>query len=224
MSTTPKTSRKKSSARHSIIWRRSIPTEPYCRHGCSRSRETNASTYLKRRPILNNAGLNNVEPTPNQDESTREAFWLRLDRALESLPIDQKTAFVFAEIEELSYAEIARIEQTTIGTVKSRIHRAKTEVARCTRTRAGEPLMSDQKVYDDWIANRRSVKPPTDLATEVMSAVEDRHAVYQRLLLLRFAHYVDRSKAGRWLTCLAALFVGSTPFVVLAYVARLFVI
>ena len=41
------------------------------------------------------------------------------------LPIEQKTAFVLAEIEGLPYADIAQIEQTTLGTVKSRIHRAK---------------------------------------------------------------------------------------------------
>ena len=52
-------------------------------------------------------------------------FWRQLDEALDALPIDQKTAFVLAEIEELPYADIAIIEQTTLGTVKSRIHRAK---------------------------------------------------------------------------------------------------
>ena len=32
---------------------------------------------------------------------------------------------MLAEIEQLSYADIASIEGTTLGTVKSRIHRAK---------------------------------------------------------------------------------------------------
>jgi RNA polymerase sigma-70 factor (ECF subfamily) len=49
----------------------------------------------------------------------------QLDRALAALPAEQRSAFVLAEIEELPYAEIARIEQTSLGTVKSRIHRAK---------------------------------------------------------------------------------------------------
>jgi RNA polymerase sigma-70 factor (ECF subfamily) len=49
----------------------------------------------------------------------------QLDRALAALPEEQRSAFVLAEIEELPYAEIARIEQTSLGTVKSRIHRAK---------------------------------------------------------------------------------------------------
>jgi RNA polymerase sigma-70 factor (ECF subfamily) len=49
----------------------------------------------------------------------------KLDRALAALPVEQRSAFLLAEIEELPYAEIARIEQTSLGTVKSRIHRAK---------------------------------------------------------------------------------------------------
>jgi RNA polymerase sigma-70 factor (ECF subfamily) len=49
----------------------------------------------------------------------------QLDRALAALPVDQRSAFLLAEVEELSYAEIAQIERTSLGTVKSRIHRAK---------------------------------------------------------------------------------------------------
>lgn len=49
----------------------------------------------------------------------------QLDRALAALPVEQRSALVLAEIEQLPYAEIARIERTSLGTVKSRIHRAK---------------------------------------------------------------------------------------------------
>ena len=52
-------------------------------------------------------------------------FWRQLDTALAELPVDQKVAFVLAEIEGLPYAEIATIEETNLGTVKSRIYRAK---------------------------------------------------------------------------------------------------
>lgn len=59
------------------------------------------------------------------DPIAREELWGQLDRALAALSIKQRIAFVLAEIEELPYAEIARIEKTSLGTVKSRIHRAK---------------------------------------------------------------------------------------------------
>ena len=67
----------------------------------------------------------NTQPTTTSKETERNEFWIHLDRALDKLPLEQKTAFVLAEIQKLPYADIARIEQTSLGTVKSRIHRAK---------------------------------------------------------------------------------------------------
>ena len=82
--------------------------------------------YLKRsRPVIAGDAIANTRPAASNDDSARNEFWSRLDEALDALPIEQKTAFVLAEIEGLPYADIAHIEQTTLGTVKSRIHRAK---------------------------------------------------------------------------------------------------
>jgi RNA polymerase sigma-70 factor (ECF subfamily) len=55
-----------------------------------------------------------------------EAEWFRLlDFALNTLPFEQKSVFVLAEIEGMSLAEIASVEGVPIGTVKSRLSRAK---------------------------------------------------------------------------------------------------
>lgn len=85
-----------------------------------------AVNYLKRRR-LPRAGVDvrSIESQTPTDDVARHEFWRLLDEALDSLPIEQKTAFVLAEIEQLSYADIASVERTTLGTVKSRIHRAK---------------------------------------------------------------------------------------------------
>jgi RNA polymerase sigma-70 factor, ECF subfamily len=48
-----------------------------------------------------------------------------LRKAIDSLPEIFKVAFVLKEIEELSYEEIAAVLDLSMGTVKSRIHRAK---------------------------------------------------------------------------------------------------
>jgi RNA polymerase sigma-70 factor (ECF subfamily) len=66
-----------------------------------------------------------VEEVAPRDPLECDELAQRLDRALDALPLEQRSAFVLAEIEELPYSEIARIERTTVGTVKSRIHRAK---------------------------------------------------------------------------------------------------
>lgn len=80
---------------------------------------------LKRsRPIALNE-LDLIEDVPSADPIVRQELSQHLDRALAALPVKQRSAFVLAEIEELPYAEIARIERTSLGTVKSRIHRAK---------------------------------------------------------------------------------------------------
>ena len=82
--------------------------------------------YLKRkRPLIDGDAVANTQRAADTDESARNEFWIRLDKALDALPIEQKTAFVLAEIASLSHADIAQIEQTTLGTVKSRIYRAK---------------------------------------------------------------------------------------------------
>ncbi len=65
-----------------------------------------------------------VADTPGKRLDTETAFD-RLDSALDELPLEQKTAFVLAEIEGLSYGEIVVIEGVKLGTVKSRIARAK---------------------------------------------------------------------------------------------------
>jgi len=62
--------------------------------------------------------------TPDADAAAGE-LWRRLDAALAELPLEQKTAFVLAEIQGLSHEEVARIEGVRIGTVKSRLSRAR---------------------------------------------------------------------------------------------------
>lgn len=73
-----------------------------------------------------------MEPVPDRVDRRNPAdalgeaeLFAQLDRALAALPLDQKMAFVLAEIQGLSHAEVSRIEGTPVGTVKSRISRAK---------------------------------------------------------------------------------------------------
>lgn len=46
-------------------------------------------------------------------------------KALNELPVDFKTVILLCDIEEFSYEEIARIIDIPIGTVRSRLHRAR---------------------------------------------------------------------------------------------------
>ena len=93
----------------------------------------------QRRPIALNE-LNSIGDVAPADPIVSQELSQQLDRALAALPVEQRSAFVLAEIEELPYAEIARIEQTSVGTVKSRIHRAKQRLQSLL-----EPVMRESK-------------------------------------------------------------------------------
>lgn len=59
------------------------------------------------------------------DRLVRSELHARLDAALDALPVKLRTVFILAEIEGLSQADVAQIEGIEIGTVKSRLSRAR---------------------------------------------------------------------------------------------------
>jgi RNA polymerase sigma-70 factor (ECF subfamily) len=67
------------------------------------------------------------ESTPDRVFAQKELA-ARLDDALGHLPFDQRTAIVLREIDGLSYEEIAFSLGVAIGTVKSRLTRARQEL------------------------------------------------------------------------------------------------
>jgi RNA polymerase sigma-70 factor, ECF subfamily len=74
----------------------------------------------------------------------------RLDEALSNMTIEQRTAFVLAEIQQIPLAEIAAIEGIPVGTVKSRISRAKERLRR--------ELKDLQSVEQDQTENQQPEK------------------------------------------------------------------
>ena len=59
------------------------------------------------------------------DSVAQKEFFDKLDRELQALSSKHRRAFILAEFEKLPYEQIAQIEGVRIGTVKSRINRAK---------------------------------------------------------------------------------------------------
>ncbi len=55
----------------------------------------------------------------------RDEFSAAIRRALFELPEVYRTAIMLCDFEEMSYSEIAERQKTTIGTVRSRIHRGR---------------------------------------------------------------------------------------------------
>lgn len=91
----------------------------------------------KQTPISLNQPLNDADGESNylleipDDESNPEVQLMenvmdeRLQRALATLPQEFRTAVLLCDVEGLSYEEIANVMGTSIGTVRSRIHRGR---------------------------------------------------------------------------------------------------
>jgi RNA polymerase sigma-70 factor (ECF subfamily) len=65
--------------------------------------------------------------TPDLALAEDELF-RRLDAELDALPLEQKSVFVLSELQDLSHEEVARIEGVKVGTVKSRLSRARAKL------------------------------------------------------------------------------------------------
>lgn len=70
--------------------------------------------------------------TPVDDLMVKEVF-RHLDAVLKAMPFQDRSILVWAELEGLSYAEIARIEDLPLGTVKSRLARIRAKLKHSLR-------------------------------------------------------------------------------------------
>ncbi|MHC4206699.1 MAG: RNA polymerase sigma factor, partial [Planctomycetota bacterium] len=81
---------------------------------------------MKKRKILS---VSNPPENPDcsepGDSLIRNELFVKLDRALKSLSPKHRRALILSEFEALPYEQIAQIEGVRIGTIKSRINRAK---------------------------------------------------------------------------------------------------
>lgn len=112
-----------------------------------------AKNYLvaaKRRPLDYNLDLQNPDQYEMQarlkDIETPERMMLTeeirttVNRAIERLPEDLRTAIILREIEGMSYEEIAQAMECPVGTVRSRIFRAREAIEKRL-----SPLISNDK-------------------------------------------------------------------------------
>jgi RNA polymerase sigma-70 factor (ECF subfamily) len=81
----------------------------------------------KREFLLNDEPVIADRRTPCDDLLTKEAFD-RLDQELRQMKFQDRVIFVLAELEGLSYRDIAQIEDMRLGTVKSRLARIRVKL------------------------------------------------------------------------------------------------
>ena len=101
----------------------------------SQRRRRRAAVSISSQPF----GVNAVEPSdPSRDSLPGTALERSedeqvLQEALNRLSDDHRSVLVLKEIEELKYEEIAEILEIPIGTVRSRLHRARLELRHALR-------------------------------------------------------------------------------------------
>jgi len=81
---------------------------------------------MKKKKVISTRKLpERITTQESSGELASQELFAELDKALQSLPGRQKRAFILAEFENIPYHQIAQVEGVRIGTVKSRINRAK---------------------------------------------------------------------------------------------------
>jgi RNA polymerase sigma-70 factor, ECF subfamily len=103
----------------------------------------NAIAARQRRPLdyeaeLTESEQNNVNSRLKHDDTPEatalsEEIRVTVNRAIEELPEDLRTAIVLREVEGLSYEEIAAAMDCPVGTVRSRIFRAREAIDRALK-------------------------------------------------------------------------------------------
>jgi RNA polymerase sigma-70 factor (ECF subfamily) len=79
----------------------------------------------RRRPVVGAELPEVVDLRSPEQAATEVELFRQLDAALDALPFEQRSAFVLTHLQGLSYEEVGRIEGVGVGTVKSRIARAR---------------------------------------------------------------------------------------------------
>jgi RNA polymerase sigma-70 factor (ECF subfamily) len=70
-------------------------------------------------------GIDHAAPESPQDFAERQELNSTIQTGLATLPPDQRMTLILVDIEGLSYDQVAQAMQTNIGTVKSRLSRAR---------------------------------------------------------------------------------------------------
>jgi RNA polymerase sigma-70 factor, ECF subfamily len=90
---------------------------------------------------LTETEIETIEPYYDwEEELLKDEFSANMKRALSDLPADYRMAVLLADVEEFSYEEIARIMECPIGTVMSRLNRARRMLVRLLRAQREEGI------------------------------------------------------------------------------------
>jgi RNA polymerase sigma factor (sigma-70 family) len=89
------------------------------------SKEPSKIDYEEAETFLNTGKSSYTDTIDGSEKMFRGLVGDEVSRALASLPVDFRAVIILCDIEEFTYEEIAKIVDIPIGTVRSRLHRAR---------------------------------------------------------------------------------------------------
>ena len=89
------------------------------------AKEPTKIDYEEAEHFLNTGKSNYVDSIDMREKMFRGMIGDEVTIALNSIPVDFRTVIILCDIEEFSYEEISKIIDIPIGTVRSRLHRAR---------------------------------------------------------------------------------------------------
>jgi RNA polymerase sigma-70 factor (ECF subfamily) len=97
-----------------------------------------------------------IEPYYDWEEDfLKDELSAGVKRALSDLPADYRMAILLADVEEFSYEEIARIMECPIGTVMSRLNRARRMLVRLIRAQRQEGIAEKAVPFPEQTMRRK---------------------------------------------------------------------
>ncbi len=90
-----------------------------------------------------------------EEEFLKDEFSMDMKKALSDLPADYRMAVLLADVEEFTYEEIARIMECPIGTVMSRLNRARRMLVRLIHAQREEGLVQKTAPLPEQIVRRK---------------------------------------------------------------------
>jgi RNA polymerase sigma-70 factor (ECF subfamily) len=113
------------------------------------------SEYRKRRREVEDADGHYVESLVAQPEQTSRLEYKELRVALDKLPSDQREALILVGASGFSYEEAAAICGCAVGTIKSRVNRARNRLAQELDVESADDFGPDRATRAVIAANQR---------------------------------------------------------------------
>src|SRR6476469_5605392 len=104
------------------------------------------SEYRKRRREVEDADGRYAESLKSHPEQTGRVEFSEFRAALAKLPSDQREALILVGVSGFSYEDAANICGCAVGTIKSRVNRARTRLAELMHVNSAEDFGPDETV------------------------------------------------------------------------------